>query len=485
MSRLYIVLLVMIIISHGASGQSRNATWCFGDSAGIIFTTSGVLPFTTVIQSQEASASISDPNGNLLFYSGSIGGNGIHFASVYNNLNQLLLNGDSIISAASVTQGLIILPFPTDTNMYFLISIGFIPNISTGLSLYSADVDINNGTGLVSNKNKVIDSTVAYSEKMIAVKHGNGRDWWIINHLNNSDQFVINLIQNDSISLTLSQNIGSVLAGLGWGQMTINPSGNKIVVVDYSGLLEVFDFNRCSGNLTNYINMSDFPLPGFDRYYGASISPENILYYSTLDSLWQIDLNSANPIQTKQLVYADPNGNVCMGQHQLGPNGKIYIANAMPCGYPSTITDSLNTHLTVIDQPDSVGSACNVLPYFQLIGGARSYLGLPNMPNYDLGSLTGSPCDTLTSIHSELYFEPRIEIFPNPVTDHFKINSSIITNADLFIEIKIFNSNGKLVLEDKMHKIGDEINFNEYAAGLHAITLSRNGRQWFSKFIKL
>jgi len=476
----------MIIISGGASGQGRNATWCFGDSAGIQFASGGIIGITSVLQSQEASASISDLNGNLLFYSGSIGGNNIFHANIFDNLNQQLMDGDSIISGTSITQGILILPNFIDTNKYLLLSLGFVPNIFPKVTLFLNEIDmsLNGGLGAVISKNQIIDSTINHSEKMLAIKHGNGRDWWLINHQNNSDLFIIRLISNSSIVLTMYQLIGNIYSGVGWGQMIANQTGDKIVVADVSGILEKYDFNRCTGQLTNYINMSDNPLPGFDRYYGASISSQNLLYYSTWDSIWQIDLNYPNPIQTKLLVYADQNNNVCMGQHQLGPDGKIYIANMLFCGGPTNINDSLNTHLSVIEQPDVSGVGCNVLPYFQLIGGGRTYLGLPNMPNYNLGVLAGSLCDTLTSIHAITATEQGFEIIPNPVSSDFKISHSEIANAQNYFELKIFNSTGQLVFKDRMFRIGDNVNCTTFSSGLYAITLTKNGQQMFSKFIK-
>ncbi|MGR6087469.1 MAG: T9SS type A sorting domain-containing protein [Arcticibacter sp.] len=487
MKRTYIFLFAIIIISCNAAGQGRNATWCFGDSAGVQFTSGGIVGITSVLQSQEASASISDTSGNLIFYTGSLGGNSSYYANIYNSLNQSLFNGDSIISQTSITQGLLILPKANNSSKYLLLSLGNIPNTITNVSLFLTEIDmsLNGGLGAAISKNQIIDSTFNYSEKMIAIKHGNGRDWWLLNHQNNTDLFITRLISNNSIAFTLYQHTGNIYSGVGWGQMIANPTGDKIVVSDYSGILEKYDFDRCTGLLTNYIDMSDVPLPGFDRYYGASISAQNILYYSTLDSLWQMNLNLINPVSSKTLVYSDINPNACMGQQLLGPDGKIYIANMLFCGGPTNVNDSLNIHLTVINQPDTPGIGCNVLPYNQIIGGGRTYLGLPNMPNYDLGPFAGSSCDTLTSVQSESLIKSRIDIVPNPVTDHFKISSSIKNNPDLFLEIKIFNSKGQLVFEDKIHKIGDEINFNKYDAGLYAITLSQKGRQWFCKFVKL
>jgi hypothetical protein len=56
-----------------------------------------------------------------------------------------------------------------------------------------------------------------------------------------------------------------------------------------------------------------------------------------------------------------------------------------------------NMNLSVINQPDSLGSLCDFQPYSFNLGGKRTYIGLPNNPDYDLPALAGSPCDTLVS----------------------------------------------------------------------------------------
>ena len=77
---------------------------------------------------------------------------------------------------------------------------------------------------------------------------------------------------------------------------------------------------------------------------------------------------------------------------QLAPNGKIYI----------TVPSTRSRHLHMIDQPDSLGVACNViqrgleLPYYH-------WFNMPSFPNYRLGPLAGSPCDTLGPIASFTY----------------------------------------------------------------------------------
>ena len=107
MKRKLLYLILLILSCSDLNGQGRNTIWCFGDSAGIKFTTGGIVGITSVLQSHEACASISDTSGNLQFYTGKF--NSSFYANAYNSQNQILLNGDSIIVTTTITQGMLIL----------------------------------------------------------------------------------------------------------------------------------------------------------------------------------------------------------------------------------------------------------------------------------------------------------------------------------------------------------------------------------------
>ncbi|MFZ7152189.1 MAG: T9SS type A sorting domain-containing protein [Candidatus Pollutiaquabacter aromativorans] len=70
-------------------------------------------------------------------------------------------------------------------------------------------------------------------------------------------------------------------------------------------------------------------------------------------------------------------------------------------------------NLSVIHQPNELGALCDFRPYSFYLGGHRSYHGLPNNPNYELGPLAGSVCDTLiTSVSQVPVFEPaQLKLF--------------------------------------------------------------------------
>ena len=84
------------------------------------------------------------------------------------------------------------------------------------------------------------------------------------------------------------------------------------------------------------------------------------------------------------------------GQVKLAPDNKIYLTtwynNGMQTNFPyaDTMTNVFNSYLSVVNEPDSLGTACDFQPYSFYLGGKRTYLGLPNNPDYDLPALAGS-----------------------------------------------------------------------------------------------
>ncbi|MBL0052598.1 MAG: T9SS type A sorting domain-containing protein [Bacteroidetes bacterium] len=123
--------------------------------------------------------------------------------------------------------------------------------------------------------------------------------------------------------------------------------------------------------------------------------------------------------------------------HQLGPDGKIYI---------STGNSTFSLH--VIDQPDSTDTLCNVLQHSLSLG--RFNVTIPNFPNYDLGPLAGSPCDTLgLEKPNPTWGLGSLRIFPNPANSYFNIHYDIPTNENLLFVL--YDSYGKEVLRKNLY----------------------------------
>ncbi|MCB9236205.1 MAG: gliding motility-associated C-terminal domain-containing protein [Bacteroidia bacterium] len=76
-----------------------------------------------------------------------------------------------------------------------------------------------------------------------------------------------------------------------------------------------------------------------------------------------------------------------MLQHELAPDGKIYIVHYDPY-------DPIpQTTLGVIHNPDAPGLACDFRPYDYSLLPGKARAGLPNNPNYNLGPLVSQPAD--------------------------------------------------------------------------------------------
>jgi Secretion system C-terminal sorting domain len=91
--------------------------------------------------------------------------------------------------------------------------------------------------------------------------------------------------------------------------------------------------------------------------------------------------------------------------------------------------------LHVINYPDSAGKACNLqINGFALPAYVVGNNAVPNFPNYDLGPLQGSGCDTIvTSASVTKHFQPDYKVSPNPARDWLNIIYN--SNDDAMFEL--------------------------------------------------
>ncbi len=122
-----------------------------------------------------------------------------------------------------------------------------------------------------------------------------------------------------------------------------------------------------------------------------SISPNSrYLYAATQDKVFQFDLEAPVIAYSKKLVAefdgfydTSPPFTTLFFYQQLAPNGKIYMCTANGTRY-----------LHVIHQPNLPYPNCNLEQHSITLPRINGQ-SLPNFPNYRLGPLDDSPCDTL------------------------------------------------------------------------------------------
>ncbi len=368
---------------------------------------------------------------------------------------------------STTTQSAIIIPIESDSSKYLLFTL-YPFGIDTGLHYSIIDMTLNGGNGDVIIKNIPLLQN-SLTEKMAAVRHANGKDWWVFVHELHSKIFVSFLVKDSIVEGPFYQEIGSKLSS-GNGEMKISLDGTKLATASGDGIINLFAVNRCTGMLSEFIDLS--ALPETFGSYGCSFSPSgNRLYLSTtfnqiFNQVLQFDLLSPDIIQSMTTIWANTFTDFLSGALQIGPDKKIYLTLWYYI-IPNDTFTLQNQYLSVINDPDLIGLSCNFEPNKISLETHRSFLGLPNMPNYNLAALEGSPCDTVTSINEFLSPAISARIYPNPV------NNSSILRYDLQGEnegkLVIYNLLGQQIGEYSLSGKTDwiSLNFDDILSGVY------------------
>ncbi len=438
--KLFIVLL--FFLSSQIFGQHRNAKWQLGSSGGtpfqIDFSSGSMLiqPLNRSMNMNRTNSSICNEAGTLLFYT-----NGIYIA---NALHDTMLNGSGLNPGSGTTafnflglntpQSTLILPDVSDTNQYYifhLVSNQYHNLIADNLFYTKIDMSLDGGLGAVTQKNIVLRNDDFAPGELVATKHANGRDWWLICHQQLTGNFLKFLIDPTGIHGPFFQWIGIIKDYT--GQAVFSPDGSVYASYDNTNGLEVFAFNRCNGEFSKYrhVDLLDGLLGA-----GVSISPSSRYIYVSSDLyLYQFDLWAANfsdydTVAVFDGFYSPVPPYATNFYHQaLAPDGKIYINSF-----------SAVSHLTVIDDPDLPGSTCNVRQHGVLLPGTSR--SIPNFPNYNLGPLLGVPCDSITSIDPVSEEDLSLRVFPNPITGSFNFEWM---GSDNLIKVSLYDISGRKI----------------------------------------
>jgi hypothetical protein len=231
----------------------------------------------------------------------------------------------------------------------------------------------------------IIKGNFGYGQ-VTAAKHGNGRDWWVPLPDNHGNKINMLLLHRDSFLLSHTQGMGPLWANAGSFQASFSPDGSRYARYNNFYGLYLYDFDRCSGLLSN-LRYFPFVTTTQGLLSGVGFSPDSrLLYFADYDSLYQLDLSAAD-IGASRVLVAVWDGHISslwtkFSWISQGPDGRVYII-------PPGTTRSMH----VINRPNLTGAACDVQQHF--VEFPNPYGNPPNHPNFRLGPLDGSPCDTL------------------------------------------------------------------------------------------
>ncbi len=492
--KLFRQLFLVLVLSLNLSAvlAQRSANWCFGDSAGIDFTvaTSPVI-FTNSVVSRGTAVSISDYNGELQFYSFTVSGSGqVYSGKLFNKNDVEMLNGDSLAGTGWYHE-MVILPDPADDSLFYLFSIGV--SFPYGLKYSKIDLRGDNGLGEVVQKNVSLLDSIYMVDGLTAVKHGNGRDWWLVARKWDyfaglpweNNEWYIYLISTNGISALPIQNVGS-MNSTNNGSLYFDPTGNKMVFINGISLIELYDFNRCTGEVTNPVTVEQQDLFGvYSNYWTCQFSPSGRFLYigsnSDTSKLYQFDTWAPAIDSTKTLLWQTSFPKFTMGDLKLAPDNKIYLSMCYVdtfgtyFPYLPTMYNSYNMNLSVINSPDSAGLACDFQPWSFYLGGKRTYWGLPNNPDYDLPALAGSPCDTLVS-QNELAGAAAVgslHVYYHSDWDKAFINASNLKGKTG--KLMVYDMQGKVVHSEPLRiqngYYTKDLSMTGYTNGMYLVTI--------------
>jgi hypothetical protein len=393
-------------------------------------------------------ANMADEGGQLRFST-----NGVYVANAAGNL---MVNGDSLNpswyaslwtahpSGMHIAQGSLILPYPDSSEKYFIIhSTIDDPGTSSSYHIYLTTVDmaLNEGAGGVVEKNQVLVADTLVPGHITAVRHANGRDWWVICHKAFSNVFYRLLATPQGVLVAGTQAIGMVHECRN-GQACFSPDGSRYAYYNGPEGLEVYDFDRCTGLLSapRYAAMPEYNNIGL----GVAWAPGGqYLYTTTALDVYQLD-DEAPDLEASRIHLAhwdstyspSPPFATMFDIAQLAPDGKIYI---------STGNGTLRLH--VINNPDEPGLACNLVQHGVILPRVNAN-SLPNHPNYFLGPVEGSVCDSLGITTLAPSFSPGergVRVQPNPSMGAFRLHYPAHPAAG---RLEVRDMQGRLVLRD-------------------------------------
>lgn len=400
--------------------------------------------------------SISDSLGALLFYTnGSVIANANH--DTLQNSSNFNYGFEATINCGQLAtvQEAIFIPKPDDPNIYYLFHevrdqfFAYSINQESPLNLKCSTIDLTLDSGLggivPGKKGTIVINDTMSNGLITACKHGNGRDWWLIAPRFRSNTYYKLLISTDSSFQFTTQTIGDSIIYATLGQANFSPDGNYYALVDNVNNLNVFKFDRCTGEFydSTYINV---PNPNSSSAYHtvglAFSSNSRFLYVNTFSTIYQYDLFNSNIASSQTLVAQWDTAYIPTATNflnaQLAPDNKIYIG---------TFGGVYVMHY--INSPDNPGVSCDVVqnsPYIgtNLVGNAS----VPTFPNYKLGRLPGSPCDTLTGSPEVPAARISFTLSPNPSNGNFswKYSGTITEMA----ELKIVDMNNKAVYRETL-----------------------------------
>lgn len=437
--------------------QGESNIWYFGQNAGLDFSLGYPVALSQgMLSTIEGVATTCNPQGELLFYT-----NGV---TVWNKNHTIMQNGEKLTGNPSSTQSAVAVPMPGSHTLYYLFTVDAEAG-ENGVRYSIIDMNKQNGLGEVVQKNMEIYNPCA--EKITIVKHRNNKDYWIIMHAWNSNNFLVYPLTEKGLGSPVITAVGSNHEGTTdntIGYMKASADGSQLAVaVKEAAFVEVFDFDNATGHISNPIRLNFAP---GSKVYGVEFSSNgNLLYVSAggKKEVWQFNLQAGSnqAIAQSGLVVGKTAGWV--GALQIAKDGKIYIS-------PYDIEK-----LDRIENPDIVGTACQYTVGAVDLKGKKAALGLPSFvqsyfaqKEFKQNEIKFSDAKNIEKgkevILSNIYFD----------TDKYELKPASYTELNKLVELLKANSQYSITISGHTDNVGNKS---------HNLRLSENRAKAVAKYL--
>lgn len=300
---------------------------------------------TSNADNSEEMSTISDNNGNLLFYYDGY--------RVYDKAGNAMENGGDLFGHPSTTQGSVIIKSLENDSIYYLFTLTA-QAAKEGLSYSIINMNANGGLGKVINKNIPLKGSL--TEKLVVVPHPSGQYYWIVVHGWNNDAFYAFKLDITGVHTTpVVSNVGTVYKDYtrfdqygSIGIMRVNNQANKIGLISNDfPRIELFDFDVSAGKISSPLLIK---LTNQGEPYGLAFSPDGTKLYTidrvTIDQYDLKDYSEQAIIQSKTVIAEGVFFNVAPG-----PDDRLYVLGTRG--------------ISVIQSPNATGAACvfDFIPY--------------------------------------------------------------------------------------------------------------------------
>jgi Secretion system C-terminal sorting domain len=476
MIRFFFITLLFACL-HANAQLSRSNVWMSGNfGLKSIFSnpmTSNQTPLLNLYFGPGKS-NICDTTGNLILSSDGF--------NIYDSLGNYILGGDTLVPKdyfndqngfSVISQSSIFLPMAN--NKYFFIASSMTDaryydcknqgSCFFDLLLYNIiDMNANGGNGAVTKRMQPLMQNASLSKtQMMACRHANGKDWWLLKQGGDSNIVYKFLFTQDSVYNMGMQYFNTPNFGI-WdvkGQSVFTKDGTQYatgIQGNFNGLIFIANFNRCNSILSDpkiiYMpsgsqhNPADTTITEHS-INGIAYSPNGqFLYAIGQNNIWQYCFADSSWFRVAGLdtTYAAFQLYSCS---YLGNDDRLYIGNF----------GGLSNQMSVINNPNAKGAACDFCPRclrFDSLGIYAAATTPPCMPNYALGADT-SMCWPLAIDNGKVIIENELKVYPNPAQNILYIQTSSSQKRELY------NATGQLIL----NTFTNEIDVSNFARGFY------------------